>query len=124
DRRLAQLVVVPRGPTKSPGASVSGEHTSPSDAASVPAPSNRAALVRGLVEGSFEVVTSFVRSLGRPGNEQERERVIEVLLGRLQDKRAPVPEAVILALKELAPEGAIDLLLEHLRTGDPQMQSR
>ena len=124
DHRLARLIVVPRGPTTSPSASVSGEDLSLSDAASVPVPSDRAALVRGLVEGSFEVVTSLVRSLERPGNERERERVIEVLLGRLQDKRAPVPEAVLTALKELAPEEATDLLLEHLRTGDPQMQSR
>lgn len=125
DPRLAQLIVVPREPTPSGMTSVSVERfESPRSVERVPVPADDFVLVRGLIEGSVEMVRAIVETLKQPASEHERARVVHALLDRLQDQHSPLPDGVITALKDLAPERATELLLQHLRAGDPVMQNR
>jgi hypothetical protein len=122
---LVKVTILSRRPATSiPAATPAPASGNLSSPAGAPTQFDDGTLVRRLVAGSVDAVRAIVETLRQSGNEQQRERVVEALLDRLRDKSSVIPDGVITAVKDLAPESATDLLLDFLRSADPQLQNR
>lgn len=123
--RLIKVIISSRKATKSL------EARAPKDESTYPTKSRNggpravrdgAEMLRALIEGGPEMVTGIVNTLRETAWEQEREKVVEALLHRLDHGNFPPGDGVIAALKDLAPEKAIDALVKLLHGTDPRMR--
>ena len=82
-----------------------------------------AEVLRVLIEGGPEVIKGIVNALREPWRDQEREKMVEVLLERLDNGDFVPSDAVLVALKELAPDAVRDALVKRLSGADPRMRA-
>lgn len=88
-----------------------------------PAASRTAELIRAIVEAKPPEIKGIVEALKALGKE-ERENVVEILLEALNDKDSPAVSTAIAVLKELAPDRAVDPLLDLLQDKDADARVR
>ncbi|MBI4628440.1 MAG: HEAT repeat domain-containing protein [Candidatus Rokubacteria bacterium] len=115
-KKVAKLLE-PRGPKEESSLETKSRHYAQLDLADV------TQVIRHLVNEGPAAVKAVVDALREPAREQERERIIEALLGQLDNEEVPPPDGVIVALRELALDRAIDALVAQLQETNPRLQA-